>query len=225
MPRSTGCGEQPDRIERALARRHLKNGALVLYDISSSYVEGRCCELARHGYSRDRRPDRLQIVYGLLCDRDGWPIAVEVFEGDVGDPSTLSAQISKLKQRFGLEHVVLVGDRGMITSAPHPRGAPAGRAGLDHRAARAADPGTDRERAAAALAVRRAQSGRDHRARLSRRAAGRLPQSRARRASAARKRDELLAATERDLSRIVAHVRRRYAPLRGKAEIGLASAP
>ena len=110
-------GEQQDRIERSLGRRHLKNGALVLYDISSSYVEGRCCELARHGYSRDRRPDRLQIVYGLLCDRDGRPIAVEVFEGDVGDPSTLSAQISKLKQRFGLKHVILVGDRGMITRA------------------------------------------------------------------------------------------------------------
>ena len=107
-------GKQQDRVERALARRHLKDGALVLYDISSSYVEGRCCALARHGYSRDRRPDRLQIVYGLLCDRDGRPIAVEVFEGDVGDPSTLSAQISKLKQRFGLKHVVLVGDRGML---------------------------------------------------------------------------------------------------------------
>ena len=102
-------GEQQDRMERSLARRHLKNGALVLYDISSSYVEGRCCGLARHGYSRDRRPDRLQIVYGLLCDRDGRPIAVEVFEGDVGDPSTLSAQISKLKQHFGLKHVILVG--------------------------------------------------------------------------------------------------------------------
>ena len=110
-------GEQQGRMERSLARRHLKNGALVLYDISSSYVEGRCCELARHGYSRDRRPDRLQIVYGLLCDRDGRPIAVEVFEGVVGDPSTLSTQISKLKQRFGLKHVVLVGDRGMITTA------------------------------------------------------------------------------------------------------------
>jgi len=80
-------GGQQDRIERGLARRHLKNDALVLYDVSSSYVEGRCCELARHGYSRDRRPDRLQIVYGLLCDRDGRPIAVEVFEGDVGDPA------------------------------------------------------------------------------------------------------------------------------------------
>ena len=104
---------QQDRIERALARRHLKNGALVVR-CSSSYVEGRCCELARHGYSRDRRPDRLQIVYGLRCDRDGRPIAVEVFEGDVGDPSTLSALITKLKQRFGFKHLVLVGDRGMI---------------------------------------------------------------------------------------------------------------
>jgi hypothetical protein len=91
-------------------------GTLVLYDVSSSYLEGRCCELARHGYSRDRRPDRLQIVYGLLCDREGRPM-IEVFEGDTGDPSTLAAQIEKLKRRFGLKHVVLVGDRGMITAA------------------------------------------------------------------------------------------------------------
>ena len=79
-------GEQQDRIERALARRHLEDGALVLYDVSSSYLEGRCCELARHGYSRDRRPDRLQIVYGLLCDREGRPVAVEVFDGNTADP-------------------------------------------------------------------------------------------------------------------------------------------
>src|SRR5271165_5009519 len=110
-------GGQQVRIERALARRHLKDGTLVLYDVSSSYLEGRCCELGRHGYSRDHRPDRLQIVYGLLCDRDGRPIAIEVFEGGTGDPSTLPAQVEKLKRRFGLKHVVLVGDRGMITAA------------------------------------------------------------------------------------------------------------
>jgi hypothetical protein len=108
-------GEQQERIERALARRHLHDGTLVLYDVSSSYLEGRCCELARQGYSRDHRPDRLQIVYGLLCDRQGRPVAVEVFEGDTADPATLGEQIDKLKRRFGLRHVVLVGDRGMIT--------------------------------------------------------------------------------------------------------------
>ena len=108
--------EQP-RIEAALAKRHLTDGTLVLYDVSSSYMEGRCCPLAQHGYSRDHRPDRLQIVYGLLCASDGTPVAVEVFEGNMSDPATLKAQIEKLKQRFRLAHVALVGDRGMITSA------------------------------------------------------------------------------------------------------------
>jgi hypothetical protein len=106
-------GEQQGRIERSLARRHLRDGTLVLYDVSSSYLEGRHCELAQHGYSRDRRPDRPQIVYGLLCDRDGRPVAIEVFAGNTGDPGTVSAQVEKLKRRFGLRHLVLVGDRGM----------------------------------------------------------------------------------------------------------------
>jgi hypothetical protein len=109
--------EQQPRVESALARRHLKNGTLVLYDVSSSYLEGRKCPLAQHGYSRDHRPDRLQIVYGLLCTREGLPVAVEVFDGDTADPTTLAAQIKKLRQRFALERVVLVGDRGMLTSA------------------------------------------------------------------------------------------------------------
>ena len=90
---------------------------LVLYDVTSSYLEGRCCELARFGYSRDGRPDRPQIVFGLLCAADGCPVAVEVFAGDTADPKTLAAQIDKLKQRFALKRVVLVGDRGLITSA------------------------------------------------------------------------------------------------------------
>src|SRR5512134_3770835 len=110
-------GAAQPAIERALARRHLKNGTLVLYDVTSSYLEGRCCELARRGYSRDGRPDRPQIVFGLLCAADGCPVAVEVFAGDTGDPKTLATQIDKLKKLFGLQRVVLVGDRGLITSA------------------------------------------------------------------------------------------------------------
>src|ERR1700749_659295 len=109
--------ERQVRIESGLARRHLKDGVLVLYDVSSSYFEGRHCPLAQHGYSRDHRGDRPQIVYGLLCTRDGLPVAVEVFDGNTADPATLTSQVSKLKQRFGLSRVVLVGDRGMLTSA------------------------------------------------------------------------------------------------------------
>jgi len=109
-------GEQ-GRIEQALARRHLRNGMLVLYDVTSTYFEGRTCPLAKLGYSRDGKRHKLQIVFGLLCTAEGCPVAVEVFEGNVGDPSTLASQISKLKQRFGIERVVLIGDRGMITTA------------------------------------------------------------------------------------------------------------
>jgi transposase len=109
--------ERQTRIENALARRHLEDGVLVLYDVTSSYFEGRCCPLARYGHSRDHRRDRPQIVYGVLCTREGLPIAVEVFEGNTGDPSTLRAQVEKLKDRFGISRMVLVGDRGMITSA------------------------------------------------------------------------------------------------------------
>ena len=108
-------GEQP-RIETGLAKSHLVDGTLVLYDVSSSYMEGRCCALAKHGYSRDHRPDRPQIVYGLLCAPDGTPVAVEVFEGNTSDPQTIRDQIDKLKRRFKLAHVAMVGDRGMITS-------------------------------------------------------------------------------------------------------------
>src|SRR5262250_2711818 len=110
-------GAAQPSIEAALARRHLRDGTLVLYDVSSSYVEGRCCELAGFGHSRDSRGDRMQIVFGLLCSADGCPIAIEVFEGNTGDPSTLGNQIAKLKERFGLKRVIMVGDRGMITQA------------------------------------------------------------------------------------------------------------
>jgi len=105
------------RIEAALAGRHLHDGTLVLYDLSSSYFEGKTCPLAKLGYSRDGKKGTLQIVYGLLCDVEGRPIAIEVFEGNTGDPATLAAQVTKLRERFGLARVVLVGDRGMITEA------------------------------------------------------------------------------------------------------------
>jgi transposase len=105
------------RIEDGLARRHLSEGSLVMYDVSSTYFEGRKCPLARIGYSRDGKKGSRQILMGLLTNAEGCPVAVEVFEGNLGDPTTLGSQIAKLRERFGLERVVLVGDRGMITSA------------------------------------------------------------------------------------------------------------
>ena len=104
-------------VETRLAKRHLADGALVLYDLTSTYFEGRCCPLAKRGYSRDGKRGKLQIVFGLLCDRHGCPVAVEVFDGNTADPKTLTAQIDKLRGRFGLNRVVLVGDRGMLTDA------------------------------------------------------------------------------------------------------------
>jgi hypothetical protein len=109
--------QRQGRIESALARRHLREGTLVLYDVSSSYFEGRSCPLAQLGYSRDGRRGTPQIVYGLLCDRRGCPVAVEVFEGSLHDDKTLPAQLEKLRKRFGLASVIVVSDRGMVTKA------------------------------------------------------------------------------------------------------------
>lgn len=109
--------ERQRGIEDRLARRHLEGGTLVLYDVSSSYFEGRSCPLARVGYSRDGKRGTPQIVYGLLTDPRGCPLAVEVFEGSLHDDKTLTSQIEKLKRRFGLERVVVVSDRGMVTKA------------------------------------------------------------------------------------------------------------
>ena len=143
----------------------------MLYDVSSSYMEGRCCPLAQRGYSRDGQPGTLQIVYGLLCAPDGdrareggCPVAIEVFEGNTSDPTTLAAQVAKLKQRFGLDHVVLVGDRGMITEARLNEDIKP--AGLDWiTALRPRDQGTVDGRDLAAVAVRRARHGQHHSAR------------------------------------------------------------
>jgi len=106
-----------ERIEAGLAKRHLSEGTLVLYDVSSTYFEGRRCPLARLGYPRDGNKGKLQIVFGLLCSMKGCPVAVEVFEGNTGDPTTVGRQIEKIRGRFDLKRVVLVGDRGMITDA------------------------------------------------------------------------------------------------------------
>jgi transposase len=208
-------------IETALARRHLQNGTLVLYDVSSSYLEGRCCPLAKRGYSRDGKKGSLQIVYGLLCAPDGCPVAIEVFAGDTGDPTTLGPQIDKLKQRFGLEHVVLIGDRGLITEA---------RISADIKSA-----GLDWISALRGPAIKELlNSGvlqltlfdtRDMAAITSpdfpgeRLVVCRNPDLAAERA---RKREELLTATEKDLAAIKARVERTRKPLRGTAAIALA---
>lgn len=104
-----------ESIENERAKKHLEEGALVLYDVSSTYFEGKTCPLAKYGYSRDKKRGKLQIVLGLLCNVEGCPIAVEVFEGNTNDTTTLGKQIEKVRARFGLSKVIWVGDRGMIT--------------------------------------------------------------------------------------------------------------
>jgi Transposase DDE domain len=207
-------------IETALAKRHLEGGTLVLYDVSSSYLEGRCCELARRGYNRDGKKGKLQIVYGLLCAADGCPVAIEVFDGNTADPATLASQISKLKQRFGVSHVVLVGDRGMITQARIIEDLEP--AGMDWiTALRAPSIKALVEGGALQLSL---FDDRDMAAITSPDFPGerlivcRNPDlARAR----GRKRQDLLTATERDLSAIAAAVNRKRQPLRGAADIGI----
>jgi hypothetical protein len=213
--------EQQERIEAALARRHLQNGTLVLYDVSSSYFEGRTCSLARFGYNRDGKKGKLQIVFGLLCTAEGCPVAVEVFEGNIGDPSTLQSQITKIKQRFNLERVVLVGDRGMITAARLEETIKP--AGLDWITALRA--GAIRALAEAGALQLSLFDKRD----LAEIASPDYPGERLMVCrnplladERARKRRELLDATERKLLDIQARVRRDKKPLRGKDKIGLA---
>jgi transposase len=105
------------KIEENLAAKHLEEGTLILYDVTSTYFEGETCPLAQYGYSRDKKKGKLQIIFGLLCNAAGCPIAVEVFEGNVNDSKTLTPLIEKVRHRFGIQQVVLVGDRGVLTSA------------------------------------------------------------------------------------------------------------
>jgi transposase len=210
------------RIEDKLAARHLKEGSMVLYDVTSTYFEGRHCPLARHGHSRDERPGNLQIVFGLLTNHEGCPVAVEVFEGNTGDPKTVAAQIRKLRQRFHLKQVVIVGDRGMLTAARI-------REDLE------TEEGVRWITALRAPQIQ--QLAADGNLQLSlfdqqdlaeiqhpaypgeRLLACRNPLLAEERK---RKREELLAATEKQLEKIRAATQRQRRPLRGKKEIGLA---
>jgi transposase len=213
---------QQSRIENRLAQRHLSQGTLVLYDVSSTWFEGRTCPLARRGYSRDGKRDKLQIVFGLLCASDGCPVAVEVFEGNTADPRTLAVQIDKLKQRFHLAHVVLVGDRGMITEARID--AVLRPAGLDWiTALRAPTIRTLLDQGAFQLSL---FDERD----LAEVTSLEFPDERLvvcrnplLAAERARKRLDLLAATEADLRKVAKAVSRKTKPLRGADQIGLAA--
>ncbi len=215
-------GSEQSFIENQLARRHLKNGALVLYDVTSTYLEGRCCPLARHGYSRDSRGDRPQLVIGLLCAADGCPVAVEVFEGNTADPATVATQISKLKERFRLRHVVMVGDRGMLTSARIEQALRP--AGLDWITALRGP--AIQQLAAEGGPLQLSLFDTQDMAEISR------PDYPGERLVVCknpllaeerrRKRDELLALTEADLGKIRAQVTREKSPLRGAGEIGKA---
>ena len=213
--------QRQPRIERELAKRELQDGAMVLYDLTSTYFEGRHCPLAKLGHSRDDKSGTPQIVFGLLTNAQGCPVAVEVFDGNTSDPKTVATQVDKLRHRFGLQKVVLVGDRGMITSARIREDLPAAhgiewisalRATQIQKLARdgqlqmsffdetdmveIAHPDFPGERLVACFNPLLAEER-------------------------ARKRPELLAATEKQLEKIAAATNRSKRPLRGKQNIGL----
>ncbi len=209
------------RIENKLAKRHLEDGTLLLYDVTSSYYTGRVSELVQFGYGRDGKKGFPQIVYGLLCTAEGCPVAIEVFSGDTSDSETLSSQIRKVRRRFGVQRVVWVGDRGMITSRrieEELRGVD----GLDWITALRAD--TIRQLATEGVIQASLFDQRDL-------AEVRSPDFPGERLVVCRnpllaeerrrKREELLAATERKLAAIVEATRRERRPLRGKDKIGL----
>jgi len=208
------------RVENELAHRHLDN-TLVLYDVTSSYFEGRTCPLAKRGYSRDKKRGKLQIVIGLLCNREGRPVAVEVFEGNTGDPKSVAPQIKKLRERFGLERIVVVGDRGMLTDARirEDLGPVEGLSWITALRAPAI------QRLAAKGAVSRSLFDQTDLAEISsedfpgqRLIVCRNPLLADERS---RKREELLQATEKELDKIVAATRRDRQRLQGADKIGL----
>jgi len=208
-------------IEQALARRHLQAGQLVLYDVTSTYFEGRRCPLAKRGHSRDGKRDTLQIVFGVLTNAAGCPVAVEVFDGNTGDPKTLTAVLTKVRERFGLERLILVGDRGMLTAA-RIREELVGVEGLAWITAL---------RAPAIQAL--VHSGALQLSLFDQQDLAEIthPDYPGERlivcknpllaVDRARKRQELLAATERDLAGIATAIQRPKRPLRGAAAIGL----
>jgi hypothetical protein len=210
-----------ERIERELAQSHLANDSLVLYDLTSTYFEGRHCPLAKLGHSRDDKSGKLQIVFGLLTNFRGCPVAVEVFDGNTADPKTVASPVKKLRERFSLQRVVLVGDRGMITSARIREDLPTSH-GIDWISAlrasqiqvlvrdgklqmslfdktdlvEIAQPAFSGERLVACYNPLLAEER-------------------------ARKRPDLLAATEKQLEKIAIATRRPKRPLRGKSNIGI----
>lgn len=208
-------------IEDALAKRHLSDGALVLYDVTSTYFEGRKCPLAKLGHSRDGKRDKLQIVIGLLTNGEGCPVAVEVFEGNTADPTTVGPQIEKLRQRFALKRIILVGDRGMITEA-RIREELRGVEGLDWITCLRA-PAVAKLVEAGSLQLslfdeRDMAEITDPTYPGERLVVCKNPLLAEERT---RKRQDLLAATERELARIAQAVGRRSRPLRGRDRIAL----
>ncbi|GAG00028.1 unnamed protein product, partial [marine sediment metagenome] len=199
----------------------LADGTLVLYDLSSTYFEGRTCPLARLGHPHDGKKGKLQIVFGVLCTLEGTPVAVEVFEGNVADPKTFTAQVRKVRERFGLERIVFVGDRGMITEA-RIREDLRDVEGLDWISAlRAPQIRGLVEAGSIQLSLFDQQDLAEVRSpdypgeRLMVCKNPMLAQERA------RKREDLLQATERDLDKIVEATRRPKRRLRGQDRIGL----
>jgi transposase len=209
------------RIERELARRQLQNGSLVLYDLTSTYFEGRHCSLAKLGHSRDDKSGNPQIVFGLLASALGCPVAVEVFEGNTSDPKTVASQVDKLRLRFGLQKVILVGDRGMISSARIRQDLPASH-GIEWISALRA---TQIQKLAKDGQLQMSLFDKTDLVEIAH------PDFPGERLVAcfnpllaeerARKRPELLAATEKQLEKIAAATRRSRRPLRGKQNIGV----
>ncbi|MFN8570337.1 MAG: IS1634 family transposase, partial [Kouleothrix sp.] len=213
--------EAQPAIERRLARQHLMGSTLVLYDLSSTWLTGRCCDLAARGHSRDGKRDDPQIVFGLVCTSQGCPITVEVFKGNTADPSTVAAQVTKLKERFGIGRIAWVGDRGMLTSARIEQVlTPQGMDWISSlRAPQIAQLAAERGPFQADLFDQRnlIELSSEHfpgeRLVVCRNPL--LAQERA------RKRLELLAATEADLSKIAQATQRARKPLRGEQAIAL----
>ena len=213
--------ERQTRIENKLAKRHLQDGHLVLFDVSSSYYTGRKSPLIKHGYSRDHRSDRPQIVYGLLCDSEGRPIAIEVFPGNTADPPTFTQIVARARKRFGINRLVFVGDRGMITSARINEDL-RGVEGLDWISALRSE-GIRQLREAGAI-----QMSLFDKQDLAEVTSEHFPGERlvvcrnpALAEQRARKRNELLQATEAQLEPIRLATLRKHNPLRGEKEIGL----
>jgi transposase len=212
---------QQARIEQALAKRQLSQGGLVLYDLTSTYFEGRHCPLAKLGHSRDDKSGTPQIVFGLLTNAAGCPVAVEVFAGNTSDPKTVATQVDKLRQRFGLSDMVLIGDRGMITSARIREDLPASH-GIQWISALRA---TQIQKLAAGGQLQMSLFDKTDLVEIAH------PDFPGERLIAclnpllaeerARKRPELLTATEKQLEKIAAATQRPKRPLRGKPNIGL----